>query len=1075
MSEYLGIYQGSVVDNNDPLNAGRVLCLIPSVLADQTSPWCLPVYPTITKPDVGDIVYIQFLNGDPAKPVFYSSEEFSADKIKAGSITAEMMAFIPATSDDLDATRAAAVADIKALWASGTDATLIDGGKIYTNSVLISSVNGLQSSLDGKETPTAAQAKADAARAAAVSDIKALWASGSDATLIDGGKIYTNSVLIGSVNGLQSSLDSKETPTGAQTKATAARTGAVADVKAMWASGADATLIDGGKIYTNSVLISSVNGLQTSLDSKETPTGAQTKATAARTGAVSDVKALWASGVDSTLIDGGKIYTNSILVSSVNGLQSSLDSKAAGSDLTAALSRGVNLVTNGNGSLGSNRNFSTLTYNTTDVPTGASGSFQSTVATTSAVTDELLPVDPNKIYELSFDQRQVSGTGYFYGMLSPYDAYGNNIPPLSYMAQPNTQTTLAAALNPGDTHITLTSSANWTNSAGSAVQLRSIIFWDYVDPGGKVWGVNTYSRNYIYNAYADGGISGNVITLSAPYSGPAKPVGTKLSNGNSGGSYMYLVGATAGVSTWTNYTGRTVKGVLAGGGSSAATTKFPMATAAVKVGFLINYSGSGSAQGFANVQLREVTAAADLQAQWASSADSTLIDGGKIWTGSIASRLLTTDVFQTSSAVGTSGNPGVKIDSTGIKAYNSTAANTVAINSDGSATINGTFKTAATGARVEIPVGGKAINLYPTSTTATPGALTTDADSNFGWIQLTPPKSSAWNSANGDTSGYINIQSATAASNGNNVVISGGNGVLVDGANLYFGNSTAQKVNIWSSTQTSLKSDSLVYLEGFGSGTRIDISRSGTGTFQVYDWPSGNPVIYANSVLTGGVETGQVYIRDPANSGTFVRCQSGVISLAGGVNGVNSTAINATSATLATSVGINSGGTLYKGSSSLKYKTDVRSLSDYLTSPENTDATVSPMPLAASLTFADQAAVIDPTIVLEPDVTPVAETRKANRTRIIDIEPIIYKDKIQVDHIAAGDTETWGPTALDFVGWSAESVAEAGWEELVTRDYETDELEGIQYDRMLIIAVHELKEEIDSLRAELDALKAPQN
>ena len=114
--------------------------------------------------------------------------------------------------------------------------------------------------------------------------------------------------------------------------------------------------------------------------------------------------------------------------------------------------------------------------------------------------DELIPVDPNKIYEFAFDfrQRDRAGRTSTPGSL-PYDAYGLLMQPYHYAAQTGTQTTLAAPLNPGDTTITLTSSANWYNGAVANTYQRSIITWDYVDAGGKLWAPGTYSRNW----YAD--------------------------------------------------------------------------------------------------------------------------------------------------------------------------------------------------------------------------------------------------------------------------------------------------------------------------------------------------------------------------------------------------------------------------------------------------------------------------------------------------------------------------------------------------------------------------------------------
>jgi len=261
-------------------------------------------------------------------------------------------------------------------------------------------------------------------------------------------------------------------------------------------------------------------------------------------------------------------------------------------------SRGTNLVTNGTGLLGNNTNWSALTFDKTDMPTGAAGSF--TTALGQAVnpfTDEIIPVDVTKKFRLSFSakQRGPSTTSQMYGCLLPMDAFGLGIDPNQYMFTAGTTTTLAVALNPGATTVTLTSSANWYGSAGkpagTSTWLRSIIFWDYTDAGGKVWPEETYSRNVTAaDLYADGGISGNVITLRAPYAGPAKPAGTKVSNGSSGGTYIYGGAvATAVPKAWTAYAAD-IQGVALGGQQAQFGAGWPSGTAQCRVGFLMNFA-----------------------------------------------------------------------------------------------------------------------------------------------------------------------------------------------------------------------------------------------------------------------------------------------------------------------------------------------------------------------------------------------------------------------------------------------------------------------------------------------------
>lgn len=266
-------------------------------------------------------------------------------------------------------------------------------------------------------------------------------------------------------------------------------------------------------------------------------------------------------------------------------------------------SRGTNLITNGTGLLGDNTNFSSLAFSKADAPTGISGAFLTTLGSTAIpITDEFFPVDPLKKCRLSFYMKQLGTTvgGYAYAFLYPHDAFKLAIDPGHVMYVANTLTTLAAPLNPGDTTVTLTSSANWYGAAGKPaganVHLRRIIFWDYVDAGGKAWPQETYSRNVTAtNFWADGGIVGNVITLNAPYAGPAKPAGTKLSNGSSGGTFMYGAIVNAIVpKAWTRYA-ESIVGIMAGGVGASFANGWPPGTAFAKAGFLVNRQLAGAA------------------------------------------------------------------------------------------------------------------------------------------------------------------------------------------------------------------------------------------------------------------------------------------------------------------------------------------------------------------------------------------------------------------------------------------------------------------------------------------------
>src|SRR5579875_1600580 len=275
-------------------------------------------------------------------------------------------------------------------------------------------------------------------------------------------------------------------------------------------------------------------------------------------------------------------------------------------------SRGQNLFTNGLGGLGSNYNMSACTFDAVDAPYGR-GSFLYTVPNANPAlftSDELLPVDSSRLYRLgcyakagNLDGSGIAAAGPSNGYIGiySYDIDGNIIEPYQVIVGAGTMTTLAADLNPGDTTITLTDASNWYAGSTTSNALNGMAWYPYVnaegysypfDPAGVVpayAGKNTSwqtAPNALYSS-----ISGNVLQLNKPWTGPALAAGTYVANGHSGGfSYIAMTGQQYSTE-WTWY-----EGTL--NGTQTAVSKqgeFVPGTAYLRLIFLCNYTQNQAA------------------------------------------------------------------------------------------------------------------------------------------------------------------------------------------------------------------------------------------------------------------------------------------------------------------------------------------------------------------------------------------------------------------------------------------------------------------------------------------------
>jgi uncharacterized protein involved in type VI secretion and phage assembly len=77
MAKYYGKYRGTVANNVDPLQIGRIQAIVPDVTGLVPSTWAIPCVPiagkqmgTFVVPQVGAGVWIEYEQGDPDHPIW---------------------------------------------------------------------------------------------------------------------------------------------------------------------------------------------------------------------------------------------------------------------------------------------------------------------------------------------------------------------------------------------------------------------------------------------------------------------------------------------------------------------------------------------------------------------------------------------------------------------------------------------------------------------------------------------------------------------------------------------------------------------------------------------------------------------------------------------------------------------------------------------------------------------------------------------------------------------------------------------------------------------------------------------
>jgi hypothetical protein len=268
------------------------------------------------------------------------------------------------------------------------------------------------------------------------------------------------------------------------------------------------------------------------------------------------------------------------------------------------ISRGQNLVSNGFGTMGTNYNFSSFTFNGSETYFSG-GSFTNTTTGSHRFSDEFIPVDITKKYLLQYALKQTNNAYFFCG-LAFFDIDFNIIESHTHMKIAGTDTELAQELKPGDTTIVIKNPANWLGDTNSS-DARSIIFWNYTNSYGGTYplATNPYSRFQYLNIWNPQTISVNpetgygTIQLKSPWPPatgvfPANstfPANTPCSNNNSGPGFKYITVSPSANNAVIPTTFTVFSGVISGppdltGGN--VLNRFPPGTAYCKLQFYRN-------------------------------------------------------------------------------------------------------------------------------------------------------------------------------------------------------------------------------------------------------------------------------------------------------------------------------------------------------------------------------------------------------------------------------------------------------------------------------------------------------
>jgi uncharacterized protein involved in type VI secretion and phage assembly len=95
VAQYFGKYRGTVVNNVDPMQMGRIMAIVPDVTGSLPGSWALPCVPMagpqagqFVLPPIGSAVWMEFEQGDPDYPIWTGCFWGSAAEVPALALAA---------------------------------------------------------------------------------------------------------------------------------------------------------------------------------------------------------------------------------------------------------------------------------------------------------------------------------------------------------------------------------------------------------------------------------------------------------------------------------------------------------------------------------------------------------------------------------------------------------------------------------------------------------------------------------------------------------------------------------------------------------------------------------------------------------------------------------------------------------------------------------------------------------------------------------------------------------------------------------------------------------------------------